>query len=89
VIPRLLSVTTVALRLGLSESALYRLIALRRIPFRKIGGRIWFTEPDLDEWMEARKVLAVPSGSAAPTRTPRSHADDCAALGIDPHHRFS
>jgi len=90
VIPRLLSVTTVARQLGLTESALYRLVDLRRIPFRKIGGRIWFTEGDLHEWMESRKVLAVPDlGGTAPARTPRSRKDEAAALGIDVNHRFS
>jgi excisionase family DNA binding protein len=90
VIPRLLSVADVAEQFGVSESTLYRWIYLRRIPFRKIGGRVWFTEPDLVEWMEARKVLVTPSlGGSASTRTLRSHADECAALGIEPNHRFS
>lgn len=39
---------------GLSYSYLTKLVASRQIPFRKVGRRVLFPIPALDEWINAR-----------------------------------
>jgi excisionase family DNA binding protein len=36
---------------GLSEAWLRELVAAKRIPFRKLGKRVLFSVPELDEWI--------------------------------------
>jgi excisionase family DNA binding protein len=55
----LLSVFQTSERLGISEVTLRRLIRFRRIPFRRIGDRILFTETDINDYLESVKVSAV------------------------------
>ena len=58
-IPKLLSVDEAAQALNISVSAVRRAVADRRMPHRRSGGRIRFTESDLEEFVELQKVAAV------------------------------
>jgi excisionase family DNA binding protein len=40
----------------LTERWLRRLVAERRVPFHKVGGRLLFDLDDLDKWAEAGRV---------------------------------
>lgn len=40
---------------GLSKARIYALVSQRRIPHSKRGGRLYFSESSLDEWIEAGK----------------------------------
>ena len=57
--PNWLSVAEAAAALGLDTSAIYRLVQAKKIPHRRIGaggGRIVFTQADLDEYLESVRV---------------------------------
>jgi len=81
----LLSVDQLARRWGWAPQRIYRLVALREIPFLKIAGRICFREAVLDAWLEAREQQPA-SDTVKPAR---SRHEDCAAIGVPVHHRFS
>ena len=42
--------------LNISLSTLDRLLRSRQIPFVKLGGRVYFTKAQLNEWVESLKV---------------------------------
>jgi excisionase family DNA binding protein len=59
------TVPEAAKQIGVSEVTVRRLVAARQIPHRRVGGRIMFTEADLEEFLEASKRPAV-TGSPPP-----------------------
>jgi excisionase family DNA binding protein len=54
----LLNIQRAAMRLGLSAAALYRLVERKKIPHRRLGGTIRFTEEDLSRFVEICRVDA-------------------------------
>ncbi|WP_010252947.1 helix-turn-helix domain-containing protein [Treponema primitia] len=55
----LLNIKQAAGELGISEVTVRRLIRLRRIPYRKIGGVYRFTEDDLTQFITTVRVPSV------------------------------
>jgi excisionase family DNA binding protein len=51
----LLTIEEAAALLGVKTQTLYLWVSQRRIPFRKIGRLVRFTETDLEEFIEKRK----------------------------------
>ena len=49
---RLLSIEEGAKVLGKTQRALYRMIARREIPYRKVGRRVFFVESELDAFIK-------------------------------------
>jgi excisionase family DNA binding protein len=54
----LLGVDDVAERLLLSRAAIYRLIALRRLPHYRLPGGVRFKVADVDAFLESRRAEA-------------------------------
>jgi excisionase family DNA binding protein len=52
----LLSITDAAVRLGVTERYVRRLVYERRVPFYKVGRLVRFRETELDQWLEASRV---------------------------------
>lgn len=52
----MMDVDRVARRLGTSVRHVRRLVAERRIPFHKIGGKLRFDPANIDEWVAASLV---------------------------------
>ncbi len=48
-----LSIREAAIFLKLSVPTIYSLVSRREIPFSKVGKRLYFTEPDLNEWIKS------------------------------------
>jgi excisionase family DNA binding protein len=59
----LLNIKQAAGELGISEVTVRRLIRMRRIPYRKIGGVYRFTEDDLDQFINTARVPSVQEAS--------------------------
>lgn len=57
VVKRLLTIADAAALLGVKPQTLYLWVSLRRIPHRKVGRLIRFTEGDLEEYVEKQKQL--------------------------------
>ena len=55
----LLSVNQAAEILGVSEVSIRRFVKEKRIPHRRIGDRILFTESDIEDYLASIKVPAV------------------------------
>jgi excisionase family DNA binding protein len=55
----LLNIKQAAGELGISEVTVRRLIRLRRIPYRKIGGVYRFTEDDLIQFINTVRVPSI------------------------------
>lgn len=51
-----MSAKAAAEMLGLTANWLYRLKAERKIPFYRIGGRVFFKEEDLQAYIESSRV---------------------------------
>jgi excisionase family DNA binding protein len=49
---RLMILEEAAEYLHLSKPTIYRLVSERTIPFHKQGGRLWFLEAELLEWVK-------------------------------------
>jgi excisionase family DNA binding protein len=81
----LLSIAEVAGRLGLSSSAVYRLVYAGKIPAHRIGGRLRFREAEIEAWLESTRIA--PVETSRPIE--RSREEECAALGIPTSHRFN
>lgn len=58
-LPALIDIGAVAASLGVSVRHVRRLVAERRIPFVKVGHFVRFTEPDIRQWVEDRRVEPV------------------------------
>lgn len=58
----LLDIPAVAARLGVSERFVRRLVSERRIAYLKIGHFVRFEAEQVEQWIEASRVLAVPNG---------------------------
>jgi excisionase family DNA binding protein len=56
---KLLSIEQAAELLGRTPHAMYRLIARRKVPFRKDGRRVLFLESELCEFMEGLPGLSL------------------------------
>ena len=54
--PQLLDIPAVALRLGVNQRHIRRLVAERRIPYIKWGHLIRFDEGEVGEWIDAWRV---------------------------------
>jgi excisionase family DNA binding protein len=54
---RLLTIAEAAIVLGVKPQTLYLWVSLRRIPYRKIGRLVRFTESDLEEFISRQKQL--------------------------------
>lgn len=57
---QLLKVEEVAMLLNLSKSGIYSLVALRKIPFIKLGGALRFDRPALEKWTVDNSFSARP-----------------------------
>jgi excisionase family DNA binding protein len=55
----LLNIRQAAGELGISEVTIRRLIRLRRIPYRKIGGIYRFTNEDIAQFLVLSRVPAI------------------------------
>ena len=60
--PVLLSIADAAVRLGVTERYVRRLVYERRVPFYKVGRLVRFRETELDQWLEASRVEASIAG---------------------------
>lgn len=54
-----LTIDDVSKKLELSKSCLYNYVSKSKIPYLKLGGKLLFTEMDLNTWIESKKVKAV------------------------------
>jgi len=52
----LFDVEGLAIRLGISERFVRRLVDERRVPFVKIGKLVRFDPADIDRWVDAQRV---------------------------------
>jgi excisionase family DNA binding protein len=67
----LLTVDQAAERFGTSTRFVRRLIAERRIPFTKLGRHVRLDTADIDAFIAAGRIEAVPAALAASARRPR------------------
>ena len=58
--PELLDYAGTKSRTGLALSTLRRYVSEKRIPYIKIGSRVFFDTVDLEKWIDAHRV---PAGS--------------------------
>ena len=61
-----MTVAQAAQKIGISKSKLYQLAQARRIAHYRVGGKIVFSEPDIDAFLETCRVGAVTPSVAAP-----------------------
>ena len=54
-IPQLLTIDQVAERLGVTERYVRRLVAEKRVPYRKLGKLIRFAEYEIAEWLDSTR----------------------------------
>jgi excisionase family DNA binding protein len=59
-----MTVTEASKRIGISPSTLYQLVAARKIPHYRVGGKIIFQEEDIASFLAGCRVAAS-SGEAA------------------------
>lgn len=55
-LPRLLAINELAIQLGTSVRHLRRLVAERRIPFVKLGGKLRFDSAEVAGWIDRGRV---------------------------------
>jgi len=55
-LPRLLAIDELAIQLGTSVRHLRRLVAERRIPFVKLGGKLRFDSAEIARWLDQGRV---------------------------------
>ena len=65
---RLLTIPEAAELLGVKAQTLYLWVSTRRIPHRKIGRLVRFTEGDLAEFINRQKQPTSPENDSLPTR---------------------
>jgi len=64
-IPQLITIDQLADRLGVTERYVRRLVAEKRVPYRKLGKLIRFAEHEIAEWLdETRRPEGVGDRSA-------------------------
>jgi excisionase family DNA binding protein len=61
-----MSVTEAAEKIGVSASKVYQLVAARRIAHYRVGGKILFSEADVDAYLASCRVGAVTPVATAP-----------------------
>jgi excisionase family DNA binding protein len=61
-----MSVAEAAKKIGISASKLYQLVAARDISHYRVGGKIVFSESDVDAYLASCRVGAVTPMVAAP-----------------------
>ena len=54
VLPRFLRVEEVANLLRCKKRTIYDMVEQERIPYRKVGGRLWFDVDEIIEWTKLR-----------------------------------
>ncbi len=54
-----MTVAEAADKIGISASKLYQLVAARRIPHYRVGGKILFSEADIAAYLESCRVGAI------------------------------
>ena len=59
-LPKLVSIDELAAHLGTSFRHIRRLIAERRVPYLKVGGRVRFDLPEVTGWLQRSRVAAPP-----------------------------
>jgi excisionase family DNA binding protein len=65
----LLNIKQAAGELGISEVTVRRLIRLRHIPYRKIGGIYRFTDEDIAQFLTLSRVPAIQEGTLCSSPT--------------------
>ena len=71
----LMSVCETAEFLGITTSTLYKYVARRRIPHKKIGERVLFDPGEIQEWVAIHSVRTVMTGRTASVRSRASSAE--------------
>ena len=61
-----MTVAQAAKQIGISESKLYQLVAARAIAHFRVGGKILFSDADVEAYLESCHVGAVTSTVTAP-----------------------
>ncbi len=62
-----MTVAEAAQKIGISASTLYQQVAARKISHYRVGGKIVFSEADVDAYLASCRVAAVaPQATAAP-----------------------
>lgn len=64
----LLQPDDVCTQLGIKKCTLYDLVAARKIPHIKMGGRLRFRQEHIDQWLEAQVVPVKPVRSVPVSR---------------------
>jgi excisionase family DNA binding protein len=54
-IPQLLTIDQLAERLGVTERYVRRLVAERRVPYRKLGKLIRFADHEIAQWLDTTR----------------------------------
>jgi excisionase family DNA binding protein len=54
-IPQLLTIDQLAERLGVTERYIRRLVAERRVPYRKLGKLVRFADHEIAEWLDTTR----------------------------------
>jgi len=62
----MINVKNAAQRLGISQSKLYQLINMRCIAHYRIGGKVVFSETDIDAYLVSCRVGAAATVATAP-----------------------
>lgn len=61
---QLLSIEEASKKTGLSVAGIYKMTCTRRIPFVKLGSRVFFDPERLKKWIEEHSIEPVSSGSS-------------------------
>lgn len=79
-------------RLGFKPGRLRTLCKRREIPHYRIGGRLFFSQTEIDQWLAARRLAELAGDVETDVRDrqrQRDHAAECEALGIETNHPFA
>jgi excisionase family DNA binding protein len=63
-----LSVAELSQKLRLQRSSVYELTSARRIPHFKLGGKLLFSEEDIERWVEKQRVDLSNGGTSEPNK---------------------
>jgi excisionase family DNA binding protein len=66
-----MTIAQAANRIGISKSKLYQLVAARAIVHYRVGGKILFSESDVDSFLASCRVGAVTTVATAPRFQPK------------------
>jgi len=64
-IPQLLTIDQLAERLGVTERYVRRLVAEKRVPYRKLGKLVRFAEHEIAAWLDTTRRLQDGNGRSA------------------------